>query len=298
MSPPVGLGLLDLAGRSCRASLCSFWRCFEQRVAARDQLLLRLDRGRIRRGVGIALVLAAADAEHETKRRPGSPRVRIRLDCTRSAMPVLAYSRAHAALSRPPRAKPASGADLPGREGCGVRHDRGADRERPHTRPPSSAARTRSRCCRCSSCRTAGSCASRWRSAATSRSCTPSRTCSAPTRGSARRSSSGTATPSSSCCCRSRRCSATRTSSGWAGSSRRPSSARSCASSSPSGFDWLEGELAQRPYIAGERFTVADITALCAIDFGKVVEIRIDAETHPHLAAWHERVSERPSAKA
>ena len=35
-------------------------------------------------------------------------------------------------------------------------------------------------------------------------------------------------------------------------------------------FDWLEGELAQRPYIAGQRFTVADITALCAIDFGKV----------------------------
>lgn len=63
-------------------------------------------------------------------------------------------------------------------------------------------------------------------------------------------------------------------------------------------FDWFEGELAHRPYLAGPRFTVADITALCAIDFGKVSSIRINAETHPHLAAWHARVGGRPSAKA
>jgi glutathione S-transferase len=63
-------------------------------------------------------------------------------------------------------------------------------------------------------------------------------------------------------------------------------------------FDWLEEELANRSYMAGERFTVADITAMCAIDFGRVSDIRIKAETHPHLAAWHQRVSSRPSAKA
>jgi glutathione S-transferase len=63
-------------------------------------------------------------------------------------------------------------------------------------------------------------------------------------------------------------------------------------------FDWIDGELAQRPYLAGSRFTVADITALCAIDFGKISNIRIKADTHPHLADWHARVSERPSAKA
>ncbi len=63
-------------------------------------------------------------------------------------------------------------------------------------------------------------------------------------------------------------------------------------------FDWLEHELDKRPYLAGERFTVADITALCAIDFGKVANIRIDAAAHPALAAWHKRVSERPSTKA
>lgn len=63
-------------------------------------------------------------------------------------------------------------------------------------------------------------------------------------------------------------------------------------------YAWLDGELAKRPYLAGERFTVADITALCGVDFGKVSNIRIDAEAHPHLASWHRRVSERPSAKA
>ena len=63
-------------------------------------------------------------------------------------------------------------------------------------------------------------------------------------------------------------------------------------------FDWLDSELAQREYLAGARFTVADITALCAIDFGKVSSLRIKAETHPSLAAWHARVSARPSAKA
>lgn len=63
-------------------------------------------------------------------------------------------------------------------------------------------------------------------------------------------------------------------------------------------FDWLDEELGKRNWMAGDRFTVADITAVCAIDFGKVSNIRINAETHPRLAAWHRRVSERPSAKA
>ncbi|NVB79949.1 MAG: glutathione S-transferase family protein [Kofleriaceae bacterium] len=63
-------------------------------------------------------------------------------------------------------------------------------------------------------------------------------------------------------------------------------------------FDWLEGELSRRPWMAGDRFTVADITAMCAIDFGKVSDIRIKADVHPNLAAWHKRVSERPTSKA
>jgi glutathione S-transferase len=60
---------------------------------------------------------------------------------------------------------------------------------------------------------------------------------------------------------------------------------------------WLDGVLADRAFIAGDRYTVADITALCAIDFGRVSKIRIQPE-QPHLTRWHGSVSARPSAKA
>jgi len=60
---------------------------------------------------------------------------------------------------------------------------------------------------------------------------------------------------------------------------------------------WLDRELAGSSFVAGERYTIADITALCAIDFGRIVDIRIAPE-HKHLARWHEAVSARPSAKA
>ena len=63
-------------------------------------------------------------------------------------------------------------------------------------------------------------------------------------------------------------------------------------------MDWFEEELGRRPYMAGDRFTVADITALCGLEFGKLSNIRIKAETHPNLAAWYARVLERPSSKA
>jgi glutathione S-transferase len=60
---------------------------------------------------------------------------------------------------------------------------------------------------------------------------------------------------------------------------------------------WLDGELAGRPFVAGERYTIADVTALCAIDFGRVVDIRIAPE-QKNLQRWYDVVSSRPSAKA
>ena len=60
---------------------------------------------------------------------------------------------------------------------------------------------------------------------------------------------------------------------------------------------WLDAELAGRPFVAGERYSIADITALCAVDFGRVTDIRIQPE-QKHLQRWHEEVSARPSAKA
>ena len=55
--------------------------------------------------------------------------------------------------------------------------------------------------------------------------------------------------------------------------------------------------LSDREFIAGERLTVADITALCGIDFGRVTAIGIQPE-QKNLARWHQAVSSRPSAKA
>jgi len=57
---------------------------------------------------------------------------------------------------------------------------------------------------------------------------------------------------------------------------------------------WLNDEIADRPFIAGERFTVADITAITAFDLAKVVKIRIPEEL-ANLTAWYKTVSGRPS---
>ena len=63
-------------------------------------------------------------------------------------------------------------------------------------------------------------------------------------------------------------------------------------------LEFFEHELGERPYMAGPRFTVADITAVCALDFAKVVQIRLDPAKQPNLVAWRKRVGERPSVNA
>ena len=60
---------------------------------------------------------------------------------------------------------------------------------------------------------------------------------------------------------------------------------------------FLDRELEERPYIAGNTFSVADITALVAIDFMRVARIRRPPEL-TNLARWHTEVSARRSAKA
>src|ERR1700687_1021254 len=63
------------------------------------------------------------------------------------------------------------------------------------------------------------------------------------------------------------------------------------------GLNWLNRELAARRFIAGDQFSIADITAVVAIDFGRVSKIAIKPD-QPNLARWHAEVSARPSAKA
>ncbi|MCT8971105.1 glutathione S-transferase family protein [Microbaculum marinisediminis] len=62
-------------------------------------------------------------------------------------------------------------------------------------------------------------------------------------------------------------------------------------------LDWLDGELADRPFIAGQRYTVADITALVAIDFMRPVRLGVP-ESCTNVLRWYADVSGRPSAGA
>ena len=70
-----------------------------------------------------------------------------------------------------------------------------------------------------------------------------------------------------------------------------------CRAQAVKRLEWVDGELASREFIAGPRFTIADITLLIGIDFGRVVNIRVQPE-QKNLARWYEAVSSRPSAKA
>jgi glutathione S-transferase len=70
-----------------------------------------------------------------------------------------------------------------------------------------------------------------------------------------------------------------------------------CRGAAEKRLAWLDEVLADRDFIAGERLTVADITALCGIDFGRITAIGIQPE-QKNLARWYEAVSSRPSAKA
>lgn len=56
----------------------------------------------------------------------------------------------------------------------------------------------------------------------------------------------------------------------------------------------LNDRLNGRDYIAGDRFSVADITAVVAVDFARVVKVK-PGEQHPHLLRWRAKIGERPA---
>lgn len=59
----------------------------------------------------------------------------------------------------------------------------------------------------------------------------------------------------------------------------------------------LDKELASREFIAGDSYTIADITGLVAVDFMKPARIQMP-EDCTHVRRWHQAVSSRPSAAA
>jgi glutathione S-transferase len=59
-------------------------------------------------------------------------------------------------------------------------------------------------------------------------------------------------------------------------------------------YEKFDARLAQNEFVAGDRFSVADITTLCTVDFARVCKLTIPAEC-TNLRRWHAAVSARPS---
>ena len=59
-------------------------------------------------------------------------------------------------------------------------------------------------------------------------------------------------------------------------------------------FVMLNDRLEGRDFIAADRFSVADITAVVAVDFARVVKLK-PGEQHPHLLRWRAAMGLRPA---
>jgi glutathione S-transferase len=62
-------------------------------------------------------------------------------------------------------------------------------------------------------------------------------------------------------------------------------------------FDNLDKTLAKSAFVAGDRYTIADITGLCVVDFAGWMKIQ-PSDSHPNVQRWYRSVSSRPSAAA
>ena len=59
---------------------------------------------------------------------------------------------------------------------------------------------------------------------------------------------------------------------------------------------WLDGQLARHPFVAGERFTIADITAFCGIEFARgMLQFNAGEGGFTHLQEWRDRIAARPT---
>jgi glutathione S-transferase len=59
-------------------------------------------------------------------------------------------------------------------------------------------------------------------------------------------------------------------------------------------FATLNERLAGRDFLAADRFSVADITAVVAVDFARVIKLRVDEQV-PELQRWRAGMALRPS---
>lgn len=59
-------------------------------------------------------------------------------------------------------------------------------------------------------------------------------------------------------------------------------------------FATLDDRLQGRDFVAADQFSIADITAVVAVDFARVVKVK-PGEQHPHLVRWRTTMARRPS---
>jgi glutathione S-transferase len=59
-------------------------------------------------------------------------------------------------------------------------------------------------------------------------------------------------------------------------------------------FAALNAQLQDREFIAAQQFSVADITAVVAVDFARVIRLKPD-DRHPHLVRWRAAMAQRPA---
>ncbi len=63
-------------------------------------------------------------------------------------------------------------------------------------------------------------------------------------------------------------------------------------------FKFLDRHLAESEFLAGQAFSIADIVALCTMDFAAKLNDLPHSSDQTHLDRWYQGVSGRPSAKA
>ena len=60
---------------------------------------------------------------------------------------------------------------------------------------------------------------------------------------------------------------------------------------------WLDGLMAGKRFVCGERLSLADLLLFCFVEFAAQVKQPLDP-TNAAIARWHERMKTRPSAQA
>jgi glutathione S-transferase len=58
-------------------------------------------------------------------------------------------------------------------------------------------------------------------------------------------------------------------------------------------FAMLDARLAKSEFVAGDAFSIADITAVVAVDFARVVKVK-PSDLHPNLQRWRAAMTTRP----